>query len=206
MPRHCTSSLAWVPLPEPGGPNNTRAWTGGRLMPEIGCWSGIAISPSARESKTPIYASDGRPPPTDPARPRRKAFIMAHDQLRFDLVDRVHGHAHHNEQRGAAEVKRDVQAVQEESRKVRVNEVADQGQMLQFDAVQHNIRNQAQDRQVQAPHYRDLGQNIVHVVGGIAPRPDAWDESAILAHVVRRLVWIENDRDIEEAEEYDRAD
>ncbi len=29
---------------------------------------------------------------------------MAHDELRFDLLDGVHGHTHDDQQRGAAEV------------------------------------------------------------------------------------------------------
>ena len=40
---------------------------------------------------------------------------------------------------------------------MRIDEIADQRQVLQLDARDHDIRNQAQDRQVQAAHHRDLG-------------------------------------------------
>src|SRR6266700_1687276 len=123
---------------------------------------------------------------------------MAHDQLRFDLVDRIHGHAHHDQQRGSAEIELHVQPVQQESREKVVNKVSDKRQVLQLDTVQHDIRNQAQEGQVKAAHDRDLGQNIVHVVGGIPSWPDAGDESAVLAHVVGRLMRVENDRDVKE--------
>ena len=38
----------------------------------------------------------------DTARTRGEAFVVAHDQLRFDLVDGVHRHADHDQQRSAA--------------------------------------------------------------------------------------------------------
>ena len=34
-----------------------------------------------------------------------KSFVVAHHQLRFDLLHRIHGHAHHDQQRRAAEIK-----------------------------------------------------------------------------------------------------
>ncbi len=30
---------------------------------------------------------------------------MAHNQLRFNLLNRIHSHTHHNEQRGPSKVK-----------------------------------------------------------------------------------------------------
>ena len=65
------------------------------------------------------------------------------------------------------------------------------------------IRNQAQDRKVDAAHHGDLGEDRIHVVGGITARPDARDEAAVLAHVVGRFIGIENDRNVEETEEDD---
>jgi hypothetical protein len=37
---------------------------------------------------------------------------MAHNQLRFDLLNRVHGHAHHDQQGSSAKVEIHVQPVQ----------------------------------------------------------------------------------------------
>ena len=109
-PGTASSSFACVPLPEPGAPN--------RYEPAF----------------TGATAQNSAPPAANPARPRRKAFIVAHDQLRFDLVDRVHGHTHHDQQRCAAEVKIHAQAVQQQPREIRVDPVADQRQVLQLDA------------------------------------------------------------------------
>ena len=56
---------------------------------------------------------------------------MPHDQLRLDLVDRVHSDAHDNQQRCAAEIKIHAQPVQKESREVIIDPVTDQRQALQ---------------------------------------------------------------------------
>src|SRR5579863_854551 len=78
--------------------------------------------------------------------------------------------------------------------------------MLQMDTGNHDVRYQAQDRQVSRAHHRDLGQDGVHVFGGVAPGPNARDEPAVLAHVVGCFVWVEYDRHVEEAEEEDSHD
>src|SRR3954453_15884069 len=70
-PRRSESVWAWVPFPAPGGPKRTTR------APEEG-------------SATP---------PTDPA-PLHEAFVVAHHELALDLLDRVHGNAHHDQQRG----------------------------------------------------------------------------------------------------------
>jgi hypothetical protein len=86
-----------------------------------------------------------------------------------------------------------------------VDKIAHQRQALQFDAGDHDLRNQRQNRQIQAAHHRDLGQNLVHVVGGVLAGTNAGNESAVLAHVVRRFIGIENDGHVEEAEENDQT-
>ena len=47
----------------------------------------------------------------DPAAARGESFVVTHDQLRFDLIDCVHGDADHDQQRCSAEVEGDAQAV-----------------------------------------------------------------------------------------------
>jgi hypothetical protein len=44
------------------------------------------------------------PAASDAAAARAETFIMAHDQLRLDLRNRIHGHAHNDQQRGASKV------------------------------------------------------------------------------------------------------
>src|SRR6185437_10745585 len=96
--------LAWVPLPAPGTPSST---IGGSDLPGAGADWGV-ISKARRIQLCPV-----RPAPEDAGRARGEALVMAHDQLRLDLLHRVHGHPDHDQQRGAAEVERHPQAVEE---------------------------------------------------------------------------------------------
>ena len=59
---------------------------------------------------------------------------------------------------------------------------------------------------IQPTNHGNLRENLVHIVGRVLAWPNAGDESAILPHVVRCLIGIEDDRDIEEAEEDDQHD
>src|SRR5882672_350062 len=90
--------LAWVPLPAPGGPSNTT----GPTSREVSCAIKLAKSPE-QGSATPHKL---RPVSTTPnaSAARREAIIVAHDQLRLDLCYRIHGHAHHNQQRSPAKI------------------------------------------------------------------------------------------------------
>ena len=54
---------------------------------------------------------------------RGESVIVAHDELRFDLVHCVHRHADHNQQRCATEEERNAQAVEQPARKMRVDEI-----------------------------------------------------------------------------------
>ena len=119
---------------------------------------------------------------------------MAHDQLRLDLIDRIHRHANHDQQRRSAKIELHVQTFQQEAQ-VQVGEhtvdpVADQRQVLQLDAGDHQVGNQAQDRKINAAHHGDPSEDLVHVIGRIAPRPYA-RTTAVLAHVVGRFVRVE---------------
>src|SRR5215218_4431196 len=82
-PRRPDRAPAWVPFPELGGPSRTT-----RRRPGSG-------------SATPA---------TDPA-PLHEALVVAHHELALDLLDGVHRHADHDQQRGAAEVEVDPQAL-----------------------------------------------------------------------------------------------
>src|SRR5262245_43792298 len=73
-PKRRPSTCAWVPLPAPGGP-----------------------------SKTTREAWPSTPSPTDAA-PLHEPLVVAHHELALDLLDGVHGDAHHDEERRAAEV------------------------------------------------------------------------------------------------------
>src|ERR1700691_903568 len=75
--------------------------------------------------------------------------------------------------------------------------------MLELDAGNHDVRNQAQNRQIDSAHYRDLGQDGVHILRRIASRTDAGNKSAVLAHVVGGFIGGEDDGYVEETKEND---
>src|SRR3990172_12693798 len=86
-PRWAASLAACVPFPAPGGPRKMTRAAGAAAV------RGLAGT-------------------TDPlASPPREAVVMPHDQLRLDPGHGVHGHAHDDEQRGAAKVEVQVQAL-----------------------------------------------------------------------------------------------
>src|SRR4051794_24499908 len=78
----------------------------------------------------------------------RKSLVMPHNQLRFNLVDRVHRDADDDEKRCAAEIEAHSQSIQQPARKVSIDEVADERQGLKLDSGDHDLRNQRQDGQI----------------------------------------------------------
>ena len=60
-------------------------------------------------------AAGGLASATDPLALARaaEAVVVAHDELRLDLGHRVHGHAHDDQERGAAEVEVEAQALRD---------------------------------------------------------------------------------------------
>src|SRR5262249_60570124 len=86
-PGHSARPAACVPFPAPGGPR--------KMMRAL-------EAPSPR----------GLAAATDPAPSlSAEAVVVAHDELRLDLRDRVHRHSHDDEERGPAEVEVEVQAL-----------------------------------------------------------------------------------------------
>src|ERR1700722_11177558 len=97
--------LACVPFPAPGGPSSTT----GPTSREVSCAIGLSKAPrpqspphrhGCRGAATPHYQRRQRPtsplltplPSTAAANAsaaRRESVIVAHDQLRLDLLDRI---------------------------------------------------------------------------------------------------------------------
>jgi len=104
-------------------------------------------------------------------------FVMPRDQVRLDLLDRVHRDPHDDQEPGPAEIERDVEAGDEDA-----GQDADDGDV---------------DRAAQ----RDPRQDLVDVLRRLLPRADARDEGATLLQVLRRLARVEHQRRVEEAKE-----
>src|SRR3984885_15800618 len=96
-------ALAWVPFPTPGAPR--RSTGPGRKFPSAGAVEWIAESVVNGIVSLPPLAA------TDAATLGSEAVVVAHDELRFDLLDGVHGDADDDEQRGAAKVEVDAETV-----------------------------------------------------------------------------------------------
>src|SRR5437660_8388693 len=105
--------LACVPFPAPGGPSSTT----GPTSREVSCAIGLDKAPRDHSPRRPaevqqpqfeetllatsLPAYRRRQLPGAAAAyasaARRKSVIMAHDQLRLNLLDRIHRHAYHDQ-------------------------------------------------------------------------------------------------------------
>src|SRR6266851_1317439 len=103
-PNSSFSNLAWVPFPLPGAPIRIRAWA----------------------TKLDLRVA---PPPANTSGARSEALVVAHDQLRLNLVNRVHGHTDHNQQGSAAKIEGHPKPIEQEPWEIVVNPVADQRQV-----------------------------------------------------------------------------
>src|SRR3954453_5207775 len=113
-----------------------------------------------------------------------ESFVVALLQLALDLLHRVQRDADHDEDRGAAE-----------------GEV-----LVGVDEDQGDQRDERHEPQVHRTGERDAGQDVGQVVLGRLARPDPGDEAAVLLHVVRDLLRVEGDRDVEVREEDDQEE
>src|SRR4029077_5174920 len=145
-------------------------------------------------------------PAAQPALPR-KTFVIPHDQLGFELLHGIHGHADNDQQRRTAKIKLHAEAFQEPRREVAIEPAANApAEVIQMNAGDQPFRQQANQRQIDSADEGQALQNLADVLAGGAARPDARDETAILAHVVRKLGRIEDDTDVEEREQNDQDD
>ena len=88
----------------------------------------------------------------------------------------------------------------------RVERLADERDRRDLEAADQELRQERDDRQVDRADQRDARQDRVDVLRGPLARPDAGDEPAVLPHVLRDVIRIEDDRGVEVAEEDDPDD
>src|ERR1700722_16108746 len=176
---------ACVPLPAPGGPSRMTA----RPSP---CNTPTAPR-SAVTSATQLSLL-------------YKPFIVPHHQLGLDLLDCIHRHADHDQQRGAAKIEIDFQPFQNEAPHMIVKPSSDQRQMLKMNAGHEELRQETNRRQVYPAHKRQPSKYAVDLSRRVAPGTYARDNPAILSHVVRKLGGIEHNPDIEKREQDNQRD
>src|SRR6185437_3621341 len=109
-----------------------------------------------------------------------QALVLVRHQVGLELRHEIHRHHHGDEERGAAEIERHVVVAPQE------------------------LRHQADERDVDRADEREGRDDPVHVLRRLLARADPRDEGAALLEVVRRLLRVEDERRVEEAEEDDR--
>src|SRR5437667_836200 len=175
---HAARRAAWVPLPAPGGPRK--------------------ITRSRGAGRTSGLASTTDPPALAGA---AEAVVVPHDELGLDLGHGVHGHPHDDEQRRAAEVEVQVQALGDPPQVVLVQEGvegrADDGDRGDLDPRDQELGQDGHQGQVDRAPEGDAAEDVVQVFGGALARPDAGDEPAVLPHVLRHVVGVEDDGGVE---------
>src|SRR5215813_6444396 len=102
--------------------------------------------------------------------------------MRVDLGHGIHGDGYHDQEAGPAEVEREVPPGDQQFR-----QKADEGEIGGTD-----------DRQT--------GEHIVEVLSRVLAGSVAWDETAVLLQIFRRIDGVEDDSGIEEGEEDDQPD
>src|SRR5664279_3120347 len=89
-----------------------------------------------------------RSPSPNTSTTRSESLIVAHDELRLDLVGRVHGHADHDQQRGTAKVKVHVQAAGDPGRQVLEERPHRTVQVVQVDTRNHPLGDERDQNQI----------------------------------------------------------
>src|SRR5690348_18495555 len=78
--------------------------------------------------------------------------------------------------------------------------------MVEVNAGDHPLGKQTNQGEINRADERQPLQNSADVLGSVAAGTDAWDESAVLAHIIRKLRGIENDPDVEKGKKQNHRD
>src|SRR5258706_14868807 len=104
-------------------------------------------------------------PPADTAA-FHESVVMAHDELRFDLLDRIHRHADDDEEGGSTEVEVEAHTRRHPGRQHPVEPGAEaERQLGHVDAGDEELGEDADGGQVDRADECDAGQHAVDVVG-----------------------------------------
>ena len=107
---------------------------------------------------------------------------MAHDQLRFDHLNRIHRHANENQQRRSTEDAAQylqTQSLCQKRRQIGIQPGTDPRNLLDVEARVHQFRYQRDESEIQAAHESDTGKDVVDVLRRPLAWPDSWDETTV---------------------------
>src|SRR5271156_2908107 len=94
-----------------------------------------------------------------------EAVVVAHDELRFDLIDGIHGDAYDDEQRRATEVEVDAETLGHPGGQS-IEHSADEEEVVEVDSADEELRNDGDDDEVNGADERDAGEHVIDEVGG----------------------------------------
>src|SRR5205823_3632386 len=157
MPNFVRSMLAWVPLPDPGAPYRRR------FMPQR---TPLPMNGEGHSSFSNVSLDE--------------APVLAHHQLRLQLLHRVESDTDDDEDGGAPEIHR----LLIDARDLRGGDRQDDGDEAQEDSADE----------------RDPIHHGLQVVRGGTSRADSRNEAGITFEVVRHVVHVERDRGVEVGE------
>src|SRR5271157_3938817 len=103
----------------------------------------------------------GLPPSLHPRRLLNEPVIVAEDEMGLYLLDRVEAHPYHDEERRAAEIEGNAEALDEYRRK------------------------DAHKRYVDGARKSNPRDDLLQIIGGLFPGSDARYVAAVFLHVVR---------------------
>src|SRR6202012_5211642 len=96
---------------------------------------------------------------------RREAIVVAHDEVRFNLLHGIHGDADDDQQRGSAEVEVEAEAVRNPGGHA-IEEAAEQPEMIEVNARDEEHREDGDDDEVDGADERDAREDVVDEVRG----------------------------------------
>lgn len=135
---------------------------------------------------------------------------MAHDQLGFNLLNRIHGHADDDKQGSTTEIECDAQTGRYPVHAGRIEEVVNFWSYprngLDLKSGDQKFRQEANQNEVNSPRCGKPAQNPIDVLRGSLSGADARDIAAVFANIVSHFHRIEDDADIKETEKDNAGD
>src|SRR6185295_4688284 len=122
------------------------------LSPLTDAWCAEKHHP--HESPLPVPPTKGSHTLTE------KPFVISHEHVRLNLLSCIEAYTDHNQQRGATEVERHIQFVDQQ------------------------LRDHTDNREINRSGKRDSRQHFIDIVGRPGARANSGNESTVLLHVV----------------------